>query len=133
MPASQNFVLAKGKNASAAITKKRFVKLDSAAADGETVKPCDTLGEGAFGVSLFSVSAAELLKGKGASVMTDGRAIVEAATALAVGVEITTDATGRAIAAATGHRVLGVVDEAAGGTGSECGVDLSVASRSVHA
>jgi hypothetical protein len=133
MPASQNFVLAKGKNASAAITKKRFVKLDTTDASGETVKQCDTLGEGAFGVSLFSVSSTEIPRGKGVSCFTEGRAIVEAATALAVGVEVTTDASGRAIAAGTGHRVLGVVDEPSGGTGQECSVALSIYSRTVHA
>jgi hypothetical protein len=125
MPASQNFVMAKGKNASAAITKKRFVKLDTAAADGETVKPCDTAGEKAFGVALFSVSAAEIVKGKGVSVFVDGRAIVEASAALAVGAVVTTDNVGRAAAAATGNWILGVVDEPASGAGAECSVLLS--------
>ena len=125
MPASQNFLLAKGKNASAAITKKRFVKMDTAAADGETVKQCDTLGEKAYGVALFSVSSAEILKGKGCSIMTEGRAIVEAAAALAVGAVVTTDATGKAAAAASGNWILGVVDEPASGAGAECSVDLT--------
>lgn len=125
MPASQNFVLAKGKNASAAITKKRFVKLDTSASDGETVKQCDTLGESAFGVALFSVSANEILKGKGCSVMVEGRAIVEAAAALAVGAKVTTDATGKAAAAASGNQVVGIVDEPAAGSGNECSVLLT--------
>lgn len=125
MPASQNFILAKGKNVSGAVTKKRFVKLDTAAADGETVKQCDTLGENGFGVSLFSVSAAEILKGKGASVMIDGRAIVEAAAALVIGTVVTTDAQGRAAVAGAGNWIMGVVDEPALGVGQECGVDLT--------
>src|SRR6266576_72112 len=96
MPASQNFVMGKGKNTSTALTKKRFVKLDSAASDGDTVKACDTLGDHAYGVALFSVSASEIAKGKGASVLTSGRAIVEAAEALAVGTMVTSDANGKA-------------------------------------
>lgn len=129
MPASQNFLLAKGKNAAAAITKKRFVKLDTTDATGETVKQCDTQGERAFGVSLFSVSSGEITRGKGASIFTEGRAIVEAGAALAVGVEVMTDASGRAVAATAGNYILGVVDEPSGGTGQECSVVLSVASH----
>lgn len=125
MPASQNFVMGKGKNASAAITKKRFVKLDSGASDGETVKQCDTLGEHPYGVALFSVSSAEILKGKGASVLTAGRAIVEASEALAVGTMVTTDANGKAKTAASGHWCAGMVDEPAGADTNECSVDLS--------
>lgn len=125
MPGSQNFVMAKGKNASASITKKRFVKLDTAAADGETVKQCDTLGEQAYGVALFSVSTAEIAKGKGASVLTDGRALVEASEALAVGVMVTSDANGKAKTAASGHWCHGMVDEPSTADATECSVDLS--------
>jgi len=129
MPASSNFLLGKGKNASAAITKKRFVKLDTTDTTGETVKQCDTSGERAFGVSQFSVSAAEILRGKGASVLTEGRAIVEAGAALTVGQEVMTDASGRAVLATSGLYVLGVVDEPASGIGAECSVDLSMFSH----
>ena len=129
MPASSNFLLAKGKNASAAITKKRFVKLDGAAADGETVKQCDTAGERAFGVSQFSISAAEIAKGKGASVLTEGRAIVEAGAAITLGTEVSTDASGRAIPATTGQYILGVCDEPVTALGNECSVALAVFSH----
>lgn len=125
MPATQNVVLAKGKNASAAITKKRFVKLDSGATDGETVKMCDTQGEDAYGVALFSVSAAEILKGKGCSVLVDGIAIVEASAALAVGTAVTTGATGKAEAAASADYVIGVVVEPSGADTNECSVLLT--------
>lgn len=125
MPASQNVVMAKGRNAVLAITKKRFVKEDPAALDGETVKPCDTLGEKPYGVALFSVSLAEIAKGKGASVLTSGRAIVEAAEALAVGTLVTTDANGMAKTAVAGNWIAGMVDEPASGINQECSVDLS--------
>lgn len=122
MPATQNFVLGKGYNAGAAITKKRFVKFSA----DQTVVQCTVAGELAIGVSFFDVSAAEITKGKGASVLTEGRAIVEAGAAVAIGAKVTTDNQGRAITAATGNQVLGVCDEPAGGAGSECSVHLSL-------
>lgn len=126
MPATQNFVMAKGKNAAAAITKKRFVKLDTAAADGETVKQCDVAGEGAFGVALVSTSLAEIAKGKGSSVLNMGIAIVEASAALAVGVKVATDANGKAKAATAGNHVLGSIVEPSTGDTTECSVMLDL-------
>lgn len=124
MPATFNPAEAKGKNASGPITKQRFVKLDAAATDGETVKQCDTAGELAYGVSMFSVSASEITKGKGASVITAGRAIVEASAALAVGAKVATTNDGRAATAVAGNNVLGTIDEPAAGAGDECTVHL---------
>lgn len=124
MPATMNPGQAKGKNASGAITKHRFVKLDTAAADGETVKQCDTAGEGAFGVALFSVSAGEILRGKGASVITEGRMILEASEAIAVGAAVSTTNDGRAQNANTGDQILGYCDEPAAGAGNQCSVFL---------
>lgn len=129
MPASSNFLMAKGKNASAAITKKRFVKLDTTDATGETVKQCDTSGERAFGVAFIGATTTEIAKGKGVPCLTEGRAIVEAGAALAVGVEVMTDASGRAVAATAGLYILGVVDEPASGIGAECSIALSLYSH----
>jgi Uncharacterized conserved protein (DUF2190) len=124
LPTTFNIDQAKGKNASGPIIRRRFVKLDTTATDGETVKQCDTLGEGAYGVSLFSTSSAEILKGKGCSVITDGRAVLEAAAAIAVGAAVTTDAVGRAITAVTGNQILGYCDEPATALGNDCSVML---------
>jgi hypothetical protein len=124
MPATMNPGAAKGKNTSTPLTRKRFVKLDTAATDGETVKACDTAGELAFGVALFSVSNAEINRGKGASVITEGRAILESASAIAVGQLVSTDNIGRAKVAGAGEYILGVCDEPSTGTGNECSVHL---------
>jgi len=124
VPTTFNPDQAKGKNASSAINRRRFVKLDTAASDGETVKQCDTAGEMAYGVSMFSVSLAEITRGKGASVITEGRAIVEASAALAVGTRVATTNDGRAKAAASGDAVLGSIDEPASGAGNDCTVAL---------
>lgn len=129
MPASSNFLMAKGKNASAAITKKRFVKLDGTDTTGETVKQCDTAGERAFGVAFIGATTTEIAKGKGVPVLTEGRAIVEAGAALTVGQEVMTDTSGRAVLATTGNYILGVVDEPASGVGAECSVALAVYSH----
>jgi hypothetical protein len=120
-----NIDSAKGKNASGPITKHRFVKLDAAADDGESVLQCDTAGEQAFGVSLFTVSALEIARGKGASCITDGRAIVEAGGTVALSDPVTTDNVGRAVVAASGDTVLGFCDENAGDAGVELGVRLA--------
>jgi hypothetical protein len=122
VPATQNFVLGKGYDAGGAITKKRFVKFSA----DSTVVQCSVAGEAASGVALFDVAAAEILKGKGASVLTEGRAIMEGAAAIAIGAKVATDNQGRAITAAAGNQVLGICDEPCPGTGSECSVHLSI-------
>lgn len=132
MPASMNIDQAKGRNASGPIVKKRFVKIDTAAADGETVKQCDTQGENAWGVSLFSVSNAEIARGKGASVITDGRAIVEAGGTVALAAPVMAAADGRAITATSGNFILGYCDENGGGAaGDELGISLTLAGSKV--
>jgi hypothetical protein len=119
-----NIDQAKGKNASGPITKHRFVKLDTAAADGESVLQCNAAGEAAYGVALFSASAIEIARGKGASVVTDGRMIVEAGGTVALGDPIATDNIGRAVVAASGNHVLGRCDENAGAAGTQISVYL---------
>lgn len=121
MPATQNVVLSKGYDAGGAITKKRFVKISGE----QQVVQCSVAGEAALGVSLFSVSAAEILKGKGASVLEMGRAIVEAGAAITVGAKIATDNQGRAITAVSTNNVLGICEKGASGAGNECTVRLT--------
>ena len=125
MPATFNHGLAKGRNASGPITKKRFVVRDTAATDGETVKQATSANSAAnplAGVSIFSVSSAEISHGKGCSVVMSGRAIVTAAAALAVGDVVTSDANGMAAVAVAGDWVGGVVDEPAAGAGDDCSI-----------
>lgn len=124
MAVTQNIDAAKGKNAGGAIGKGRFVKLDTTAADRETVIQCSVDGESCFGVSMFSVSLAEIAQGKGCSVVTDGRAIVQAAAAIDVGVQVTTDVDGKAKAAAAGDQILGITDEPSLGADDYCSVYL---------
>jgi hypothetical protein len=120
-PATQNVVLSKGYDAAAAITKKRFVKITGE----QQVSQCSVAGENAIGVAIFSVSTAEIAKGKGASVIEEGRAIVEAGVALVVGNKVATDNQGRAVVAVATNHVLGVVEKGASGAGSECTVHLA--------
>lgn len=124
MPAFQNVVLAKGRNATAAITKKRFVKWDGT--DHEGVKQCDTQGEQACGVAMFGATTAEIAKGKGVPVLMQGIAIVEASAALAEGTLVTTGTTGKAEAALTGDYVLGVVVDPSTADTDECAVLLNI-------
>ena len=128
MPATFNDGLVKGRNTAFALTKKRFVVLDTAATDGESVAPAtagNTAGKPLYGVSKFSVSLAEIAHGKGASVVLDGRAVVTAGTALAVGTVVTSDNVGRAVAAVAGDWIGGVVDEPASGADTDCSIDVA--------
>lgn len=123
MTATQNIELAKGYDAASAITKMRFVK--AVAGIPETVEMCDAQGERALGVSMFSVSDSEILRGKGASVILEGIAIVEASEAIVEGALVTTGADGRAENANSGDWIAGTCREAAGADGSQCSVVLA--------
>jgi hypothetical protein len=122
LPATSNYLLGKARKPAAPITKKRFVKQ---VADGsDSVTPASVAGELCYGVALFSVSAAEVLKGKLVSVQAEGRAIVEASAAITEGQKVSTDSVGRAKVAVATEHVLGVCDEPATGIGNECSVLL---------
>lgn len=123
MAAWGNFVLDKGMNAAAAITKFRAVKLTAE----ETVGPVAALGDMVIGVAQFGVSTAEILKGKGCSFRCMGVTEMEADGVIAVGapVGITTD--GRASATiGVGTRRIGVCVKASGGVGQRCSVLLNL-------
>jgi|SRR5580765_526333 len=98
-----NFVLDKGYNAAAALTKFRAVKLSAA----ETVTPVTAITDVVHGFAQFSVSAAEILKGKGASVRVEGITEAEASAAIAIGAQVTIAADGRVKTSATGERIVG--------------------------
>jgi predicted RecA/RadA family phage recombinase len=128
---SQNFVLAKGYPAAAAITKKRAVKF---VGDGtQSVTPCTAEGDMVIGVALFSVSATEITKGKKASVMTEGRVVMEGAAAISEGTAVGIDGSGRAIAVNTGARIIGICDEPCAGVGLDCSVALRIQPGAVAA
>lgn len=101
-----NFVLDKGYNVSAAITKFRAVVYT----DTEEVGPVAANTDQIAGFAQFSVAAGEITKGKGASVRLEGITEAEATGAIAVGDEVTLEADGRVSAAvgASGKRIVGV-------------------------
>lgn len=101
--ATGNFILDKGYDAAAAITKFRAVKFSAA----ETVTPVTADTDVIAGFAQFSVSAAEILKGKGASVRMEGITEAEATAAISVGQLVTLAADGRVTAAVSGDRVVG--------------------------
>lgn len=114
--------LVKGRNAGGPITGMTFVKPDTGAADVETVIAAGAGGVDtipACGVSKFNVSSADIVRGKGVSVIMDGRILVKVGVAdLAAGIPVTSDAAGCAVAATDGDWLYGSVDEpgSAGGT-----------------
>lgn len=100
-----NMVLAVGYDASAAITKYCAVKLTA----DQTVGPVTAEGDLWIGISQYGVTAAEILQGKGASVMLMGVSLVKVgAGGVTLGTSVGIDASGQAVAINTGARVLGI-------------------------
>lgn len=105
MPASGNFVLDKGFVAAAAVTKYRAVKLSAL----ETVTPVTAATDQPIGVAQYGATAGEITNGKRIGVRLMGISEMECSAAMAtVGVEVGMAADGRAKAAATGERVIGI-------------------------
>lgn len=122
--ADSNFVLARGFDAAAAITKFRAVKVGGTA---ESVTPVTAASDVVLGVAQYSVSAAEIARGKGASVAMMGVVEMETSVALAVGALVGISADGRAAAAGAGVRTIGVcVGNAADGAGDRISVLLGL-------
>lgn len=115
MTAFSKYGRADGYDAAAALTKYRFVKLSGT---DEEVTPVTAKTDVVVGVAQFDVSAAEILKGKGATVLAEGISEVE----VAVGATINSGdlagltANGTIRTAASGDRVVGtcLLDAAAG-------------------
>lgn len=104
--ATGNYVVDKGYNAAAAITKFRAVKYSAA----ETVTPVTAIADRPAGWAQFGVATEEIAQGKGASVRVEGITEAEAAGAIAVGAQCQLEADGRvsAVVAASGKRLVGV-------------------------
>jgi hypothetical protein len=103
-----NYVLDKGYDVSAAITKYRAVKYTGT----EEVGPVTAISDVIAGFAQFSVSSAEILKEKGASVRLEGitEAEVGDATDIAVGdaVELMADGRVKKAVGSSGARLVGV-------------------------
>lgn len=103
--------------ASETIAGKRFVKFGSAQGGYDI---CDTAGERAHGVNLFDVTA-----GQAMSVVKDGLVEVESGDALTLHGPVQTDASGRAIDAASGDAVLGWARASAAAAGEFPTIELA--------
>lgn len=122
--ADTNFVLSRGYDAAAAITKFRAVKLTTAE---NTVTPVTAATDVVAGVAEFDCTAADILKGKGVNVIHMGVATVEASAAINVGVYVGIASDGRAAASGAGVRTLGLcVGNPAAGAGERISVLLMV-------
>jgi hypothetical protein len=117
-----NFVLDKGYNAAGALTKFRAVKFSGT----ELVTAVTAITDQIAGFAQFSVSAAEILKGKGAVVRTEGITEAEATGAVPVGSSVSIAADGRVKVAATGERVVGqCVGHASVNAGDRIALEIS--------
>lgn len=103
--ATGNFILDKGYNAAAAITKFYAVKYSAA----ETVTPVTANTDLIAGFAQFGVATTEIAKGKGCVVRKEGITEAVASGAIAVGVQVQLEADGRvsALVGASGKRIVG--------------------------
>jgi len=103
--ATGNYILDKGYLPAAALTKFYAVKLTAA----ETVGPVSAIGDVVHGFSQFDIAAAEILRGKQASVRLEGITEAVASAAIAVGAQCQLEADGRVstVLAASGKRIVG--------------------------
>lgn len=122
--ADSNFVLSRGFDAETALTKFRAVKPGTVA---EAVQAVSAEGDEVLGVAQYTVTTAELARGKGASVAMMGVTEMETSEAIAVGDTVAISADGRAAAVNSGARNIGVcVGNAADGAGDRISVLLQL-------
>jgi hypothetical protein len=116
-----NLILAKAFNASGAISPYRIVRITSA----DNVEQAAAVSHTLIGVN----SDLTIASGERVEIMTHGIAWVEAGAAIAVGLPVTSDASGRGVAAApaagTNNRIIGFALEAAVAAGDQIRVLLS--------
>ncbi|MCA3349649.1 MAG: DUF2190 family protein [Roseomonas sp.] len=116
-----NLILAKAFNASGAISPYRIVRITSA----DNVEQAAAVSHTLIGVN----SDLTIASGERVEIMTHGIAWVEAGAAIAVGSPVTSDASGRGVAAApaagTNNRIIGFALEAAVAAGDQIRVLLS--------
>jgi hypothetical protein len=116
-----NPILFKAFVASGAIAAYRIVRITSA----DNVEQAAAVSHALIGVN----SDLAILSGERVEVMTHGIAYVEAGAAVSVGVPVTSDASGRGVAAApaagTNNRVIGLALDAAVAAGDVIRVLLS--------
>ena len=102
-----NFILDKGYRVAAGqvLSKYRAVKFSAA----EFVTPVTAITDRPVGWAQFGVTAAELLRGKGASVRVLGVTEAEASGPIAVGAQVTLETDGRVstLVGASGKRIVG--------------------------
>lgn len=107
--ATSNFVLGRGFDvvSGQTLARNRFVKAGAAAGDPQ-VTPVTASTDVCIGVSEYDVTAADILKGKGASVQMVGIVKVEASAAIVVGGLVAPSPNGRAQPAVATNRQVGV-------------------------
>lgn len=120
--ATGNYVMDKGYNAAAALSKFRGVKFSAE----EVVTPVTAATDVIAGVAQVAVSAGEITKGKGVSVRVMGATEWECSAAIAVGALVTMAADGRCKTGAAGERVVGVCVESTALAGERARVQLLV-------
>jgi hypothetical protein len=120
MTAYGNYGRAKGYDADAEILKFRAVKFGVSA---ESVAPINSAGSTGVGVSQFDCLTAEILQGKGVSVLEEGITEWECGADVDRGAQVTVDNVGRCVEAAGADFIWGVARQT-GAVGDRIAVTL---------
>lgn len=105
MTAYGNYGRAKGYDADSQILKFRAVTIGVSA---ESVAPVNSAGEMGIGISQFDCLTAEILQGKGVSVLEEGITEWECGDSVDRGAQLTVDNVGRCVEAAGADYIWGV-------------------------
>lgn len=121
MPAYGNYGRAKGYDADSQILKFRAVKFGTSA---ESVAPISAAGSTGVGISQFDCLTAEILLGKGVTVMEEGISEWECGGDVDRGAQVTVDNVGRCVEAAGADFIWGVARQT-GASGDRIAVTLT--------
>lgn len=121
MTAYGNYGRAKGYDADSQIYKFRAVKFGTSA---ESVAPINSAGETGVGISQFDCLTAEILQGKGVSVLEEGISEWECGDDVDRGAQVTVDNVGRCVEAAGADFIWGVARQS-GAVGERIAVTLT--------
>lgn len=129
MSAWRQYLLDKGFNPGAAITKYRACKISSLGSDGLVVAQATAVTDIFFGVSDEEILTAEQTAGKRIRLVLMGVAIVECGAAVTAGQLLTFDTSGRAVPAVTASRSLGLALSTGSGAGKYVSVLVDSSNR----
>lgn len=122
MPSTGNYLMDKGATPESALVKYRACKLGTGE---QSVTAITGAGSDGYGVQQFDVTAADLLRGKLASVRPQGITEWEAGGTCTKDGDATVDSVGRCVDAVSGNRIWGKFLQGTTVSGNRVSVELT--------